>query len=87
MRLCGDFWISLLNAYHHRKCWKDLRFAFVLANTFKNPDGQSEHRNIDAEQKAWEFLRRCFGEAIQLKKDTHLAKRKHQFQKTMNLPL
>jgi hypothetical protein len=31
-------------------------------------------------------LLRCFGEAIQEKKDSKLAKRKHQFQKTLKLP-
>lgn len=86
LRLGGDFWISALNAYHHRICWKDLRFAFVPANTFKNPGGQSEFRNMEREEESWHFLRKMFGEAIQLKPDTHLAKRKHQFQKVLRLP-
>lgn len=86
MRLCGDFWISCLNAYHHRICYKDLRFSFVPVNTFKNQGGQSEFRNIEAEEKAYHFLKDHFGDVVQLKKDTGLAKRKHQWQKTLKLP-
>ncbi len=87
MRLCGDFWISCLNAYYHRICYKDLRFSFVPTNTFCNQGGQSEFRNIDAEKQAYEFLVEHFGgDVVQLKKDTGLAKRKHQYQKTLKLP-
>lgn len=87
LRLCGDFWISCLNAYYHRKIWRDNRFSFMATDTFKNLGGQSEFRNIAAEKEAYEYLLRHFGsEVVQLKRDTHLAKRKHQYQKTLNLP-
>jgi hypothetical protein len=41
---------------------------------------------MEAEAADYELLRRCFGEATQKKKDSKLAKRKHEFQKTLKLP-
>lgn len=86
LRLCGDFWISCLNAYHHRIMYRDNRFSFVPTKTFANQGGQSEFRNIEAEKQAFAYLKEHFGEVVQLKKDTHLAKRKHPYQKTLKLP-
>ncbi|WP_375418127.1 hypothetical protein [uncultured Hymenobacter sp.] len=81
-----DYWISCLNAYYHRLIWKDMRFGFIQKDTFVGQGGLAEFRNIDAERQDFELLRQCFGEAVQEKKDSVLAKRKHQFQKTMKLP-
>jgi hypothetical protein len=86
MKLGGDFWISLLNAYYHRKIWKDMRFCFTFKDTFTNPGGLSEFRNIEAEKTKYEILKHYFGEAVRLKNDTNLAKRKHPFMVTLNLP-
>lgn len=74
MKMGGDFWISLLNAYYHRKIWKDMRFAFTFKDTFMNPGGLSEYRNVEEEKKTFYTLRKYFGEAIRMKNDTHLAK-------------
>jgi hypothetical protein len=41
---------------------------------------------MEAEAADFALLKRCFGEAIQEKKNSKLAKRKHQFQKTLKLP-
>jgi hypothetical protein len=81
-----DYWISALNAYHHRIIWRDNRFCFTQKDTFKGAGGQAEFRNMEAEAADFALLKRCFGEAIQEKKDSKLAKRKHQFQKTLKLP-
>jgi hypothetical protein len=86
MKLGGDFWISLLNVHYHRKIFKDMRFAFTFKDTFTNPGGLSEFRNVEAEKAKYEILRRYFGEAVRLKNDTHLAKRKHPWMCTMELP-
>jgi hypothetical protein len=40
---------------------------------------------MEAEAADFALLKRCFGEAIQ-EKNSKLAKRKHQFQKTLKLP-
>lgn len=81
-----DYWISCLNAYHHRIIYKDMRFGFIQKDTFVGQGGLAEFRNLDAERADFALLRRCFGEVIQEKRDSKLAKRKHQFQKTMKLP-
>lgn len=82
-----DYWISLLNAYHHRLIWKDTRFTFSQHDTFTATGGLAEFRDVDAERQDFELLQRCFGsEVVRLKKDTVLAKRKHPFQKAIKLP-
>jgi hypothetical protein len=80
-----DYWISLLNAYHHRTIWRDNRFAFIQKDTFTAKGGLAEFRNVEAEKADFELLKKCFGDAVELKVDTKLAKRKHPYQKTMRL--
>jgi hypothetical protein len=85
--LCNeDYWISLLNAYYHRIIYRDNRFAVLQKDTFTSKGGLSEIRNIEAEKADFELLRKVFGDAVELKEDTKLAKRKHPYQKTMKLP-
>jgi hypothetical protein len=81
-----DYWISLLNAYHNRIIWRDNRFAFIQKDTFTAKGGLAEFRNVEAEKADFELLKKCFGDAVELKVDTKLAKRKHPYQKTMRLP-
>lgn len=81
-----DYWISLLNAYHHRVIWRDNRFAFIQKDTFTAKGGLAEFRNVEAEKADFELLKKCFGDAVELKVDTKLAKRKHPYQKTMRVP-
>jgi hypothetical protein len=85
-RFCGDYWIAGLNAHYHRKIWKDNRFSFVAVDTFVGAGGQAEFRSMDKEEEDFNFLREHFGEVIQFKRDTGLAKRKHKFQKSLKLP-
>jgi len=78
-----DYWISCLNAYHHRGGWKDNRFYFAQKDTFVNRGGLSEFRNVDAEEKDFKLLQRTFGaEIVTLKKNQKV----HQFQKSLKLP-
>lgn len=86
MKIGGDIWISCLNAYYHRRIWKDMRFAFTFKDTFVNQGGLSEVRNLEAEEQKYKILKRYFGDVIQPKGDTRFAKRKHKFMITMNLP-
>lgn len=80
-----DYWISLLNAYHHRGVWKDTRFYFAQRDTFVNRGGLAEFRNFEAEEKDFQLLQKVFGsDVIQLRKQTE--KMKHPYQKTMRLP-
>ncbi len=82
-----DYWISCLNAYHHRLIWRDNRFTFLQKNTFVSSGGLAEFRNLAAEEADFKYLQKCFGkEVVQLKKDSKLRKRVHPFEKTMRLP-
>ena len=81
-----DYFICALNAYYHRKCWIDERFAIVGKDTFKNNGGCSNYRTIEQEKEDTLFLRQTFGEVIRLKEDTALAKRKHPYQRTLAIP-
>ncbi|MFN3378907.1 MAG: hypothetical protein ACK41O_05590, partial [Runella zeae] len=67
--------------------WKDTRFYFAQKDTFVNPGGQSEFRNLSVEEEDFEKLQRIFGrEIITLKKNGAQSKLKHAFQKTLKLP-
>ena len=81
-----DYWISALNAYEHRKCWIDSRFSVVGTKTFGNSGGCASYRTKRQEEADTLFLREMFGEAIHIKADTKLAKRKHEFQRTLRIP-
>jgi hypothetical protein len=62
--LKDDYWISLLNAYHHRIFLKDMRYWFGQKDTFKNEGGVSGERNMASEARYTEFLRRHFGSEV-----------------------
>ena len=85
-----DYYISLLNAYHHRKCWIDTRFYFRQLGTFVNRGGQAEHRSLEQEEADYNFLKDNFGDAILLKSESNraspLRRVKHRYEKSLKLP-
>lgn len=82
-----DYWISCLNAFEHRLSWKDTRFYFQQKDTFVNPGGLAEFRNVAAEENDFNLLQRVFGaDVVTLKKSSAKSKLKHPFQKTLKLP-
>ena len=62
-----DYWICLLNAYHHRFAWYDGRFAFGFRDTYTGAGGMAEFRVGDTEREATAYLLRWFGQAIRPK--------------------
>jgi hypothetical protein len=80
-----DYWISSLNAYHHRFVLKDLHYGFLQTKTFKGAGGQAQHRNMKVEVEATRFLKEHFGEVIQNKGETAV-KRSHEAMRYMKLP-
>jgi hypothetical protein len=86
LKTTDDYWISCLNAYHHRKVVKDLRFVWDQKDTFRGKGGQSDHRTMNVERESTAILRKYFGNVIQKKRDSHVAKRKHEEQRTLKLP-
>lgn len=84
--LSEDYWMAGLNAYMYRKCWIDKRFAEVCAPYGGNGGGCASYRTVEQEKEDTLFLRQCFGEAISIKQDTKLSKRKMEFQRTLKIP-
>ena len=82
-------WINLLNAYAHRKSWCDTRFHFGQkpGSTFTRPGGQTQHRTLASERADTLFLRRMFGQAVQVKRGVPTANKLHPYQRTLRLPL
>jgi len=83
-------WINLLNAYYHRYCWIDTRFHFAQAprSTFFRPGGQAARRTLESEKRDTLFLRRMFGDAVRIKPGNPTdAKKIHEFQRTIRIPL
>lgn len=82
-------WINLLNAAMHRKSWCDTRYCFAQAprSTFFRPGGQTAHRTLETELADTLFLRRMFGQAIQIKRTRGDAAAIHPYQRTISNPL
>jgi hypothetical protein len=82
-------WINLLNAYMYRKCWVDMRFHFLQApnSTFFRPGGQTEHRTSETERSDTLFLRKMFGQAVQMKINRGDSGKIHRYQRSIKNPL
>jgi hypothetical protein len=64
-----DYWVCLLNAYHHRFAFYDGRFAAGFAGTYSSAGGMAEYRapdgdGVEPEVAATQYLRRFFGDAV-----------------------
>jgi hypothetical protein len=78
------FYISLLNAYKHRKCYIDNRFYFLQEKTFVNSGGLAGYRNKQVEENSFPILKKYFGSAIKSKKNKIVGR--NEFSCTINLP-
>ena len=84
-----DYWISALNAYHHRKCLIDTRYALVDVfgnGTMKTKGGMSFTRNLERESRDIEILQRFFGDAIKRRGRMGVAHQLHEHQKMLEIP-
>lgn len=84
-----DFWISALNAHHHRKVWVDTRYGVLDKSkgtgTMNTPGGMAATRSLEAQARDNEILDKYFGPAIQ-SRTGHLVKAKHDLQVKLALP-
>lgn len=71
----NDYDICALNAFRHRICLKDTRYAFCQRATFTGSGGQSFFRNSETEARDIAILRRKYGEVIQVGKQGGTRKR------------
>lgn len=71
----NDYDIGALNAFRHRICLKDTRYAFCQRETFTGGGGQSFFRNSQTEARDIAILRRKYGEIIVVGKQGGTRKR------------
>lgn len=71
----NDYDICALNAFRHRICLKDTRYAFCQRDTFTGGGGQSFFRNSQTEARDIAILRRKYGEVIVVGKQGGTRKR------------
>jgi hypothetical protein len=86
MKILGDYWISLLNAYYHRKAFIDNRFCFQFKDTFTSSGGLASIRNKERIKEHVELLRKCFGDAIKEKEKKGFHTPRHEYEINLNLP-
>jgi hypothetical protein len=83
-----SYWLNLLNCYYHRRSYQDSRFCFAQeeGSTFFRPGGQTANRTLETEKADTLFLRRTFGDAIQLRKTRGYAAVSHPYQRIIKFP-
>lgn len=86
---CESHWINLLNAYYNRICFIDKRFHFAQKpdSTFTLEGGQAGRRTLESEKEDTLFLRKMFGESVQLKREENKTKKLHEYQRVLNIRL
>ena len=67
LRLKEDFWISCYVKYKERKILTDQRYNFSQKGTFVNAGGLAAIRNQEEERKSILFIKKNFGDSINLK--------------------
>ena len=76
IKLKEDFWISCYMKYKERRILTDLRYNFSQKSTFVNAGGLAAFRNQEEERRSILFIRKNFGDSIQLKGATNNGKDK-----------
>lgn len=80
-------WINLLNAYYHRYNFIDKRFIFRQKNdsTFKLEGGQTGKRTLKSEMEDTLFLKKMFGDSVNIKKAKNKTLQLHEYQRELNI--
>lgn len=78
---CDSHFVTLLNTYLNRYSLIDTRFVCFFKDTFTGNGGQACKRTLESEKMDTLFLRKMFGEAIELRKEKKNAKANHQYQR------
>ena len=76
IKLKEDFWISCYMQYKERRILTDLRYNFSQKSTFVNAGGLAAFRNQEEERRSILFIKKNFGDSIQLKGATNNGKDK-----------
>jgi len=78
---CDSHFVTILNIYKNRYSLIDTRFCFQPKDTFKGSGGQSLKRTLETEKRDSLYLRKMFGEIVEMKKPKKGAKQNHQYQR------
>ena len=84
IKMCYEYFISGLNAFHYRKAFFDDRFSINQDGYGNAPGGAAAIRTRDVEQQDMNILKAYFGEAIV--QQTDITKGKKEFDKRLNIP-
>lgn len=82
-------WINLLNYYYNRFSFIDKRFHFrqKANSTFTLPGGQTGIRTLETEKKDTIFLRKMFGNSVNVKKPKNKTVQLHEYQRILKLKI
>lgn len=88
--LCEDYYLNCMNAYKNRFSFVDNRFIFT-SKTFSTGGGCASFRTVQKEKRAYLYLRKKFGDAIQKKSDVSgidgkLRNRTHPWERSLHIP-
>jgi hypothetical protein len=83
-----DYFLSASNAYFHRNCFINRRYAFTSKEgTFESTGGMADFRTTETEKKDYYLLKSYFGNAIQKKKVTNMRKTmQSNYEKVLRIP-
>jgi signal peptidase I len=81
-----DYYISLLNAYKNRYGFFDCRFTFITKDNFVGDGGCCEYRTEKMMLDNTIRLRKMFGDAVVVKRATHVKKNIHQGERSILIP-
>jgi hypothetical protein len=90
-----DYYMSLLNAYKHRFCFRDMRYGMRWAKSGKLDGGNSVFKNSETEKADTTLLMQQFGSSVILKPDKRSRKQlqdpsdresSHPYERGIKLP-
>lgn len=81
-----DYFLNGINAYFHRYCFIDMRFAVGFAETEKRVGGCADYRTDERRKETFIFLRKCFGDSIIGKRQSFCKKSMTKNEKRLIIP-
>lgn len=81
-----DHYISCINAVKNRYCLIDNRYSFISDGNFTAIGGCNGYRTNKSMEDATLYLRKLFGDAIQLKQPTNSKTKVNKFERSLHFP-
>jgi hypothetical protein len=80
-----DYFLNAINAYYHRKCLIDDRFAFAFAETEHRQGGVADYRTEEKRKETYLYLKKHFGDSIIPKKPSPVKPNIMKWEKTLKI--